>query len=108
MKKLFFALFLCLSFAGFAQNQPEVKTEYHYQYAGKDSGLVVVRSIIDGKDTTSQATSAVNVKNLASEKAAQKAEVVRLLQQIEKELDSLFEIYFNVRKEEESAKKSKK
>jgi hypothetical protein len=105
-------IFLFLSFAYLCNAQQpaqaDVKTEYHFAKAGKDSGQVIVRTILNGKDTSDQFTTSLNVKNLASEKAAQKAEVLRMLQQIEKEYDFLMDIFYNVRQEEEKHKKAKK
>lgn len=109
MKFLFSAILICISFALSAQNQnqPAPETLYEYITTGKDSGQIAVKTVI-GKDTTTQVTTALNVKNLAAEKAAQKAEVLRLLQNIDKEYDFLMDIFYNVRFQEEKHKKGKK
>jgi hypothetical protein len=107
MKFLVTTFLLLFSLGLSAQNQSTTEWLYKYIQFGKDSGQVSVKTII-GKDTSVQATSSLNVKNLAAEKSAQKAEVLKLLQQIEKEYDMLMDIFFNVRSEEEKYKKVKK
>jgi hypothetical protein len=109
MKSVFILILSVFSFALSAQNQtqPTPETLYEYISTGKDSGQISVKTVL-GKDTTVQITTVQNVKNLAAEKAAQKAEVLRLLQNIDKEYDFLMDIFFNVRTKEENHKKLKK